>query len=149
MKKQMCYFLLSWFLMCSFFPKAQYPGQHKEEVKVPLKAPVKAYSFELQDVRLLNSRFKGNMEREAQWMLSLPVERLLHSFRVNAGMFTDKKSSPTKMPVALGGWEALDMELRGHSIGHIMSGLALQFASTGGEAFKKKGDSLVAGLAEV
>ncbi|WP_114783000.1 glycoside hydrolase family 127 protein [Botryobacter ruber] len=126
-----------------------YPGQHQDKVVVPVKAPIKAYSFELKDVRVHNSLFKDNMEREGKWLLSLPNERLLHSFRVNAGMFTDKKNSPTKMPKPLGGWEALDMELRGHSIGHIMSGLALQYASTGNEAFKLKADSLVAGLAEV
>ena len=129
--------------------RAQYVGQHKEEIAVQEKAPVKAYSFDLQDVKLLPSRFKDNSEREAAWMLSLPNERLLHSFRVNAGMLTDRKSSATKMPQPLGGWEALDMELRGHSIGHLLSGLSLQYASTGDEAFKKKIDSLVSGLAEV
>lgn len=128
---------------------AQYVGQHKDDVKVSTKIPVKAYSFDLQDVRLLDSRFKDNMEREGKWMLSLPNNRLLHSFQVNAGMLTDQKSSKTKMPKPLGGWEALDMELRGHSIGHLLSGLSFQYSSTGEEVFKKKADSLVAGLAEV
>ncbi|GAB3741161.1 glycoside hydrolase family 127 protein [Hymenobacter agri] len=114
-----------------------------------LKAPIKAYSFNLSDVRVLDSPFKDNMDREGRWLLSLPTERLLHSFRVNAGLLTDKKTSPTKMPKPLGGWEGLDMELRGHSIGHILSGLAFQYASTGNAAFKAKSDSLVAGLAVV
>jgi DUF1680 family protein len=128
---------------------AQYVGQHKDAVKISPKIDIKAYGFDLQDVKLLDSRFKDNMQREGQWMLSLPVERLLHSFRINAGMLTDDKSSPTKMPVPLGGWEALDMELRGHSIGHLLSGLSFQYASTGDEVFKRKADSLVSGLAEV
>jgi hypothetical protein len=141
-------FLVSLFLL-PVMVSAQYVGQHKDAVKVTTKIPVKAYSFDLQDVKLLDSRFKQNMDREGQWMLSLPVERLLHSFYVNAGMFTDKKSSPTKMPTPLGGWEELDMELRGHSVGHLLSGLSFQYASTGNEVFKKKIDSLVSGLAEV
>jgi len=141
-------FLVSLFLL-PVMVSAQYVGQHKDAVKVTTKIPVKAYSFDLQDVKLLDSRFKQNMDREGQWMLSLPVERLLHSFYVNAGMFTDKKSSPTKMPKPLGGWEELDMELRGHSVGHLLSGLSFQYASTGNAVFKKKIDSLVSGLAEV
>jgi len=129
--------------------QAQYIGQHNGAVKVPAKIAVKAYSFDLQDVRLLDSRFKDNMDREGQWMLGLPVNRLLHSFEVNAGMLTDLKTSKTKMPQPLGGWEQLDMELRGHSIGHMLSGLAFQYASTGNVAFKMKSDSLIAGLALV
>ena len=127
----------------------QYVGQHKDQVSVTTKIQVKASSFDLEEVRLLDSRFKDNMDREGKRMLSLPNERLLHSFRVNAGMLTDEKNSVTKMPQPLGGWESLDMELRGHSIGHLLSGLSFQYASTGNEIFKKKADSLVAGLAEV
>jgi uncharacterized protein len=128
---------------------AQYVGQQAARVAAATKAPIQAYSFDVQDVRVLDSPFKDNMDREGRWLLSLPTERLLHSFRVNAGLLTDKKSSPTKMPRPLGGWEALDMELRGHSIGHILSGLGLQYAATGNAQFKLKSDSLVAGLAKV
>jgi len=132
----------------------RYPDQHAASPSVsdqqaPLKGAFKAYSFNLQNVRLLKSRFTENMQREGEWMLSLPVDRLLHSFRVNAGMLTDQKDSKTKMPRPLGGWEQLDMELRGHSIGHLLSGLALQYASTGEEKFRIKADSLVKGLAQV
>jgi DUF1680 family protein len=134
---------------CSVTAKAQYVGQHKNVIKVTTKIPVKAYSFDLEDVRLLDSRFKDNMDREGSWMLSLPNDRLLHSFRVNAGMLTEQLDNKTKMPTPLGGWEALDMELRGHSIGHLLSGLSFQFASTGNPVFKNKANSLVAGLAEV
>lgn len=129
--------------------RAQYPGQHRELVKVALKAPIKAYSFDLRDVRLLDSRFRQNMEREEKWILSLPNERLLHSFYVNAGMLTNKQDSKTKMPQPLGGWEQLDMELRGHSVGHILSGLSLLYAATGEDQYKRKGDSIITALAEI
>ncbi|XHR96142.1 beta-L-arabinofuranosidase domain-containing protein [Mucilaginibacter sp. UC70_90] len=142
-------FLVIGLLMLPLGVSAQYIGQHQSQIKIEPKIAIKAYSFDLKDVKLLDSRFKDNMDREGEWMLSLPVERLLHSFRVNAGMLTDKKSSKTKMPAPLGGWEALDMELRGHSIGHLLSGLSFQYAATGNASFKQKIDSLVAGLAEV
>ncbi len=129
--------------------QAQYAGQEAVAYRIPISIPIKAESFDLRDVRLLESPFIDNMTREGTWLLSLPVDRLLHSFRVNAGLLTEDKVSKTKMPVPLGGWEELDMELRGHSIGHIMSGLALQYASTGEAVFRVKGDSLVRGLARV
>ncbi|WP_461139291.1 glycoside hydrolase family 127 protein [Spirosoma pomorum] len=128
---------------------AQYPGQASDKMKVPVSLPVKAKSFDLQDVRITHGLFRDNIEREGKWLLSLPVDRLVHSFRVNAGMNTPKPGSITKMPKPLGGWEGLDMELRGHSIGHLLSGLSLQYASTNNEVFRKKGDSLVTALADV
>ncbi len=137
------------FLWSLCYAAAQYPGQHANRVTVPVKGAVKAWSFDLQDVKLFDSPFKENMDREGRWLLSLANDRLLLSFRVNAGMRTPAANSKTKMPEPLGGWEALDMELRGHSMGHILSGLSFQYASTGNAAFKQKADSLVAGLAEV
>jgi hypothetical protein len=49
----------------------------------------------------------------------------------------------------LGGWEGLDVELRGHIMGHVLSGLAMMYASTGDIAYKNKADSLVSALAEI
>lgn len=129
-------------LVCtSAITYAQYPGQYKDKEKIQEQVPAKAYSFDLQDVTLLKSPFTENRDRDAQWLLSIENKRLLHSFRLNAGIQTYAKP--------LGGWEALDCELRGHSMGHVLSGLALMYASTHEEAFKKKGDSLVTALAEV
>src|ERR1700761_2351923 len=78
-------------IVAPFSVSAQYAGQQTVAFKAPVKVPVTAFSFDLQDVRLLSGPFRDNMEREGSWLLSLPVERLLHSFRVNAGMLTDKK----------------------------------------------------------
>lgn len=124
-------------------------GEGTAAVAMPVVVPVKASPFDLGEIRLLPGPFKASMDREGRWLLSLPADRLLHSFRVNAGMSTVDKNSKTKMPRPLGGWEQLDMELRGHSIGHLLSGLAFQYASTGESAFRLKGDSIVSGLAEV
>ncbi len=125
-----------------------YPGQHKGKINQPLNGSVKAYSFDLKDVRLLNSPFKENMQRESQWILSIGVDRLLHSFRTSAGVYAGLEGGYSSVQ-KLGGWESLDCELRGHTTGHIMSGLAYLYASTGDEIYKVKSDSIIEGLAEV
>lgn len=145
----MRYLLLFLCLFSSAIAAAQYPGQFPDRLRITPQVPIRAESFDLQHIRITGGPFLANMEREGRWLLSLPVERLLHSFRVNAGMNTPKPASRTKMPEPLGGWEALDMELRGHSTGHILSGLSLQYASTGKIEFRQKADSLVRGLAQV
>ena len=133
-----------------YLAKAQsvYPGQHEGKIKLPLQGEVKAYAFDMKDIRLLDSPFKQNMERESKWILSLGVDRLLHSFRTSAGVYAGLEGGYTAVK-KLGGWESLDCELRGHSTGHIMSGLAYLYASTGDEAYKIKSDSIISGLAEV
>ena len=127
-------------LSFSYHAYSQYPGQFADKIRVQVKVPVKAYSFDLKDVKLLNSPFYQNMERDGKWLLSLDQRRLLHNYRINAGIRTNAK--------AYGGWEALDVELRGHTLGHVMSGLAMMYASTGNIAYKNRGDSIVMALAE-
>jgi DUF1680 family protein len=120
---------------------SQYVGQFSSVQTIKPQIQVKAYSFDLSDIKLLDSRFKENMERDGKWLLSIDNKRLLHSWRVNAGMSTNGRS--------FGGWEGLDVELRGHSLGHVLSGLALMYVSTGEIAYKSKADSLVSSLAEI
>ncbi len=107
-------------------------------------APVvrfKALPFPLEDVRLLDSPFRDAMVRDQRYLLDLDPDRLLHNFRVSAGL------PSTARP--LGGWEAPDVELRGHTVGHYLSALALMYASTGDVRFKARGDLMVAELARV
>lgn len=125
-----------------------YPGQYQSKLAQPVQADVKAYSFELKDVKLLPSVFRENMERDAVWILSLEVPSLLQSFRNTAGAFSSREGGYMTVK-KLGGWESLDCDLRGHSIGHLMSALSYLYASTGEEKYKLKGDSIVAGLADV
>ena len=97
--------------------------------------------FALTDVKLLPSRFQRNMQRDSAWITSIPVNRLLHSFRNTAGVFSGKEGGYDD-GLKLGGWESLDCDLRGHITGHLLSAMAnLQM--------KQKADSLVQGLAEV
>lgn len=143
-------YLLLILFICTHAMSAQsvYPGQHKGKITQPLRGKVQAYAFDLKDIRLLDSPFKDNMQRESAWILSLGVDRLLHSFRTSAGSWAGLEGGYTAIK-KLGGWESLDCELRGHTTGHIMSGLAYLYASTGNEIYKLKSDSLINGLAEV
>lgn len=125
-----------------------YPGQHAGKLQKVNTAHVKAEGFDLKDVRLLPSRFLDNMRRDSAWMVSIDVDRLLHSFRTNAGVYAGREGGYMTVK-KLGGWESLDCELRGHTTGHLLSAYALMYAATGSEVFKQKGDSLVTGLAEV
>lgn len=125
-----------------------YPGQHTGKLKKETIAPIQVKSFDLKDVRLLPSRFRENMMRDSAWMVSIDVNRLLHSFRTNAGVFAGREGGYMTVK-KLGGWESLDCELRGHTTGHLLSAYGLMYAATGSEIFKLKGDSIVKGLAVV
>ena len=96
--------------------------------------------FSLQDVRLLDGPFKTAMARDAAYMLSLDPDRLLHNFRVNAGL--------PSAAVPLGNWEKPASELRGHLTGHYLSACALMYASAGDTRFKERADFLVRELAK-
>src|SRR3984885_10367074 len=105
------------------------------------KVPWKVLPFPLTQVRLGDGPCKVAMEADRQYLHSLPPDRLLHTFRINAGLPTSAQP--------LGGWEAPDCELRGHFAGgHYLSACALLYASTGDDKIKAKGDELVADLAK-
>jgi hypothetical protein len=134
-------FILVFVCSTSLMVFSQYVGQFTSLQTLKPQIQIKASSFDLSDVKLLDSRFKENMERDGKWLLSISNKRLLHSWRVNAGLQTNAKP--------YGGWEGLDVELRGHTLGHVLSGLALMYASTGDNAYKNKADSLVRALADI
>src|SRR6516165_11611107 len=74
--------------------------------------PLKAVPFDLEDVRLLPGPFRHAMELDQKYLLALDPDRLLHTFRVNAGLPSSARP--------LGGWEAANVELRGHFTGHYL-----------------------------
>ncbi len=99
----------------------------------------KVKPFPMRQVRLLYGPLREAQERNRVYLYMLPNDRLLHSFRLTAGL------ASTAQP--LGGWEAPDGELRGHFAGgHYLSACALMYASTGDEALRSKADELVEGL---
>jgi uncharacterized protein len=105
------------------------------------KVSWKAVPFPLTQVRLGNGPCTIAMEADRQYLRSLPPDRLLHTFRINAGL------PSTAQP--LGGWEAPDCELRGHYAGgHYLSACSLMYASTGDEDLKKNAALVVSELAK-
>ncbi|HEY1678783.1 MAG TPA: beta-L-arabinofuranosidase domain-containing protein [Candidatus Sulfotelmatobacter sp.] len=95
--------------------------------------------FPLKQVRLGDGSCKTAMEADRQFLHSLPPDRLLHTFRLNAGISSSAEP--------LGGWEKPDCELRGHYAGgHYLSAAALMHASTGDEDLKKSATTVVTEL---
>ena len=117
----------------------QVPPQQQKEPASREKVPWKVRPFPIQQVRLGEGPCKAAMEADRQYLRSLPAERLLHTFRVNAGI------SSSAQP--LGGWEAPDCELRGHYAGgHYLSACALMYAGCGDEDLKNNADKMVVEL---
>ena len=115
--------------------------QERLKTKVADKVTPKAIAFDLADVRLLEGPFRDAQIRDQKYLLELDPDRLLHNFRVTAGL--PSSTEP------LGGWEDPKGELRGHSVGHFLSACALMYASTGDARFKDKAAYIVAELAKV
>ena len=106
--------------------------------KIQPAVTIRAHPFALRQVRLLDGPFREAMERDRKYLHSIDTDRLLHMFRVTAGI-----PSPAQ---PYGGWEKPDVELRGHSIGHYLSACALMYASTGDQALKAQANRVVAEL---
>jgi DUF1680 family protein len=109
------------------------PIERDSKVTVAMKAPIKAYAFSLEDVRLLDGPFKAAMERDAAYLLTVEPDRLLSRFRSTAGL-------EPKGPV-YGGWEALGIS--GHSLGHYLSACSRMYASTGDARFRERVNYIV------
>jgi hypothetical protein len=95
--------------------------------------------FALRDVTLEAGPLQQARDWNRAYIMRLPNDRLLHNFRITAGLTSSAKP--------LGGWEEPKGELRGHFVGHYLSACALLYAATGDAAIKAKADDLVAGIA--
>jgi len=95
--------------------------------------------FPLSSVHLAPGMFQQQEEINARYLDSLTVGRLLHSFRITAGI--PSSATPYK------GWEDPTCELRGHFTGgHFLSAVALASAGSGNTELNSRGDELVSGL---
>jgi len=114
------------------------PVKADKRFKINPVIPIKAYAFNLSDVKLTNgSPFKHAMDLDAAYLLKLEPDRLLHRFYQQAGL-------PVKGEI-YGGWESEG--LSGHSLGHYLSAVSMYYASTGDPEFKKRADYIVNELA--
>ncbi len=102
---------------------------------------LQAVPFPMSNVRLGPGPFRAAAEANRHYLKTLPPDRLLHTFRLTAGLASSAEP--------LGDWEKPDCELRGHFAGgHYLSACALAFASSGDEELKRNGDVMVAELAK-
>ncbi|MBN6149739.1 glycoside hydrolase family 127 protein [Xanthomonas sp. AmX2] len=92
----------------------------------------------LASVRLRPSMFLDSLQTNRGYLLRLQADRLLHNFRLYAGL-------EPKAPV-YGGWEA--DTIAGHTLGHYLSALALLHAQTGDGACLRRANYIVAELAQ-
>lgn len=103
-------------------------------------SPWRVRPFALEDVRLHDGPWLSALETNREYMLTLDPDRLLHMFRVTAGL------ASTAQPY--GGWEAPVNELRGHFEGHYLSACALMFAQTGDIGIELRAKHMLAELAK-
>lgn len=107
----------------------------------------KVTPFPMTSVRLQpGTVFHDAQEWNRGYMARLDADRLLYTFRVNAGL-------PVGSAKPLGGWEQPEngrraSELRGHFVGHFLSASALLYASTGDTEAKSKADAMVSDMAK-
>lgn len=136
-------FIFLWLHLCCCssslisYGQSYLPEKDNPKIKVKPVIGLKAYAFNLKDVRLTNgSLFKHAMDLDAGYMLALKPDRLLYRFYRNAGL-------PVKDSI-YGGWESDG--LSGHTLGHYLSACAMMYASTGNNEFKKRADYIVTEL---
>ncbi len=91
--------------------------------------------FPLQDVKLLDSRFKDAMNLNVETLLSYDTDRLLAPYFKEAGL-QPKGEDFTN-------WAGLD----GHVGGHYLTALAIHYAATGDERLKERLDYVLSQLA--
>lgn len=107
------------------------------------RAPAKLSAFDIADVELTAGPFLHAQRMTEAYLLKLQPDRLLHNFRVNAGL-------QPRAPV-YGGWESeptwADINCHGHTLGHYLSACALAWRSTGEKRFKERIDYIAGELA--
>ncbi|WP_461450377.1 beta-L-arabinofuranosidase domain-containing protein [Mucilaginibacter sp.] len=114
------------------------PELNDTRIKVKSQVPIKAYSFDLKDVHLLESPFKDAMEKDVAYLLAIDPDRLLTGFRSHSGL---------KPKGALyGGWESSG--LAGHTLGHYLSAISMEYASTRDPRFLNRVNYIVRELRE-
>lgn len=106
-----------------------------------IKKQIDTYS--IKDIRLTyGSGFFAQQQRVMEHFEKEDCDSYLYNFRAAAGIDT-KGAQP------MTGWDAPECNLKGHTTGHFLSGLALCFGATGNVQIKEKLDYMVEELAKV
>ena len=115
----------------------------EEKLCPKLTMEKKAELFAIKDVNLTaGSGFYDQQNRVLENLLNTDDDSMLYNFRAAAGLST-KDAKP------MTGWDLPEGNLRGHTTGHYLSGLALCYAATGNAKIKEKLDYMIASLGEV
>lgn len=137
MTKKMNALLAITLIAAGCFGQSYVPEWNNRKVPVQPVTDIRAYAFNLADIRLLPSVFTNAMSKDSAYLLLLSPDRLLYRFYKNASL-------PVKDSI-YGGWESEG--LSGHTMGHYLSALSLMYVSTGQPAFKKRVEYIVGELA--
>src|SRR5436189_1824133 len=113
-------------------------------VEVLPAPPGPATYFGLSEVKLGDGPFLRAQKLDEAYLLRLEPDRMLHNFRVNAGLQPKAE--------VYGGWESVrtwaDIRCHGHTLGHYLTAASLMYASTGHEEMKKRVDYILGELKE-
>ena len=105
--------------------------------------PARLKPFDMVDVTLAEGPFLHAQRMTEAYLLRLQPDRMLHNFRVNAGL--------KPKAAVYGGWESepmwADINCQGHTLGHYMSACALAYRSSGDRRFKQRVDYIAGELA--
>lgn len=96
---------------------------------------LRAHPIPLERIRLTGGPLKHAQELDVAYLLSLDPDRMLHFYRVRAGL------PPRGEPYS--GWDGGGRNLTGHIAGHHLSAVSLMYAATGDARFKERADYIV------
>ena len=114
------------------------PEWNDGRMKIKPQTAIKAYTFDLKNVTLLESPFKQAMQADVNYLLSIEPDRLLSAFRTHSGLKAKGKMYE--------GWESSG--LAGHTLGHYLSAISMHYASSGDPEFLKRVNYIVNELNE-
>ncbi len=98
---------------------------------------IAAEQFPLDEVTLLNSPYLANKKRNADFLMTLSADKLMARMYEFCG-------EKVKEPV-YAGWENGD--LSGHTLGHYLSALSMEYLSTGDQKYKERVDYIIGEMA--
>src|SRR5262249_15031468 len=94
------------------------------------KIPLKARPLPLSSGRVTGGPLKRAQDLDAQYLLSLDLNRMMAFLRQRAGL--EAKAEP------YGGWDGAGRQLTGHIAGHYLSAVSLMWAATGDPRFRER-----------
>ena len=92
-----------------------------------------------QKVKIFEGDMRRREEANRQYLMKLETPHLLRSYLHEAGRYSGRGADGN----ALGGWEDLSCQLRGHFLGHWLSAAALNFEATGDTELKAKTENIL------